>query len=313
MSPPTPAAASQPALVIGGPTASGKTALAVSIARTLGGAIVNGDAFQLYSGLPILTAQPSAAQQAEVPHHLYGEISAGDSLDAASYERLARERIRACWEAGYPPVLVGGSGLYLRAILHGLAHGLPAPDPELRARLEIRPLVELCAQLAEVDPASARNVDLQNPRRVIRALEVCLLTGKPFSSFRTPPAESTAAGIWLTLPRETLHARIAQRASRLFEEGVGEEVRAILPLLGSTARQVIGLHPVASALAGELSEKDAVILITESTRQYARRQETWFRKESALLPTPPEKAVETALQIANERICAFRAQASNSA
>jgi tRNA dimethylallyltransferase len=200
-------ATSQPALVIGGPTASGKTALAVSIAQKLGGAVLNGDAFQLYAGLPILTAQPLAAQRAVVPHHLYGEIPPGDSVDAASYARLAREHIRACWRAGCPPVLVGGSGLYLRAVLRGLAQGLPPPDPELRARLEARPLAELCAELASMDPASARNVDLRNPRRVIRALEVCLLTGKPFSSFRGPPVESPPAGIWLTLPRETLHAR----------------------------------------------------------------------------------------------------------
>jgi tRNA dimethylallyltransferase len=306
-----PDAASLPALVIGGPTASGKTALAVSVARTLGGAVVNGDAFQLYAGLPILTAQPSATQRAEVPHHLYGEISPGNSVDVASYERLARDRIRACWKAGCPPVLVGGSGLYLRAVLRGLADGLPPPDPQLRARLESRPLAELCTELASMDPASAQNVDQNNPRRVIRALEVCLLTGKPFSSFRSPPLEMAPAGIWLTLPRETLHARIAERASRLFEVGVGAEVRAILPLVGATARQVIGLQPVASALNGEMAEKDALLRITESTRQYARRQETWFRKESALLPTSPEKAVEVALQIAFGRIRSVAAQAAD--
>jgi tRNA dimethylallyltransferase len=311
MSLPATDATSQPALVIGGPTASGKSALAVSIAKSLGGAIVNGDAFQLYAGLPILTAQPSAAQRAVVPHHLYGEIRAEESVDAVSYERLARERIRACWKAGCPPVLVGGSGLYLRAILRGLARGLPPPDPELRARLEARPLGELCAQLADLDPASAQNVDLKNPRRVIRALEVCLLTGKSFSSFRATPTEFPPAGIWLTLPRETLHARIAERAARLFEEGVGEEVRAVLPLLGATARQVIGLQPVASTLAGEIPKKDAVIRIIESTRQYARRQETWFRKEDALLPTPPEKAIEIALEIASERLRAVAAQAAD--
>jgi tRNA dimethylallyltransferase len=292
----------QPALVIGGPTASGKTALAISIAQRLGGDVINGDAFQLYSGLPVLTAQPSNAQRALVPHHLFGEIPLDASVDASFYVRLARDRIRLCWKQGRPPILVGGSGLYLRTVLKGLSPGLPAPEPELRAKLDARPLGELCAELALLDPEAARNVDMQNPRRVVRALEVCLLTGKAFSSFRAPP-ESNAplAGIWLALPRETLHARIAHRAAGLFEEGVAAEVQAALPLLGATARQAIGLEQVVSVLAGEVSEQAATLKIVEATRQYARRQETWFRKETVLTPTGPDAALEEALRIAEKR------------
>jgi tRNA dimethylallyltransferase len=238
-----------------------------------------------------------------VPHHLFGAISLWETLDAASYARLARERIALCWKQGRPPILVGGSGLYLSAVLRGLAQGLPAPDPELRARLESVPLEELCVQLGEKDPEALQRVDLLNPRRVIRALEVCLLTGRTFSSFRTPRETDTQpAGISLTLPRETLHERIASRASKLFEEGVAAEVRHALPNLGKTASQVIGLQQVASVLAGDLPESLAVVKIVEATRQYARRQETWFRKESLLTPTPPQHALENALKIAAQRI-----------
>jgi tRNA dimethylallyltransferase len=303
MSPSTKDASQQPALVIGGPTASGKTALAIALARECGGDIVNGDAFQLYAGLPILTAQPSAAQKELVPHHLFGEIPLSETLDAASYARLARERIALCWKQGRPPILVGGSGLYLSAVLRGLAQGLPAPDPELRSRLEAIPLEELCIQLGERDPEALQRVDLMNPRRVIRALEVCLLTGRTFSSFRTPrETDRQPVGITLTLPRETLHERIASRASKLFQEGVAAEVRDALPNLGKTASQVIGLQQIASVLTGDLPESDAVLKIVEATRQYARRQETWFRKETLLTPTPPQQALESALRIAAQRI-----------
>jgi tRNA dimethylallyltransferase len=296
------AAGVQPALVIGGPTASGKTGLAISLAQRLGGDVINGDAFQLYAGLPVLTAQPSAAQRALVPHHLFGETPLNTSVDASSYARLAKERIRLCWKLGRPPILVGGSGLYLRTVLRGLPQGLPSPDLDLRARLEARPLRDLCAELAELDPEAARKVDVQNPRRVIRALEVCLLTGKAFSSFRAPPmADAPLAGIWLALPRDTLHERIALRAAGLFAEGVAAEVQAALPLLGPTARQVIGLEQVASVLAGKNSEQAATLKIVEATRQYARRQETWFRKETVLAPTASEAALEEALRIAEQR------------
>ena len=296
------AAGAQPALVIGGPTASGKTGLAIALAQRLGGEVINGDAFQLYAGLPVLTAQPSAAQRALVPHHLFGEIPLSATLDASSYASLAKERIRLCWKQGRPPILVGGSGLYLRTVLRGLPQGLPSPDQELRARLEARPLQTLCAELAELDPAAARSVDLQNPRRVIRALEVCLLTGRAFSSFRPPPQpDAPLAGIWLALPRETLHERIALRAAGLFAEGVAAEVQAALPFLGITARQVIGLEEIASVLAGEVSEQAATLKILEATRQYARRQETWFRKETVLAAAAPEDAMEKALRMAHQR------------
>jgi tRNA dimethylallyltransferase len=293
----------QPALVIGGPTASGKTDLAIALALRLGGEIVNGDAFQLYSGLSLLTAQPSHEHRALVPHHLFGDLPLQTSMDASSYARLALERIRECWKRGKPPILVGGSGLYLRCVLHGLSEGLPAPNPELRAGLESRSLHELCAELSTLDPEAAQKVDLQNPRRVLRALEVCLLTGRPFSSFR-PPSEGglSAAGIWLALPRETLHERIATRSAGLFAKGVAAEVKSAIPLLGKTAGQAIGLREIASVIAGQSTEEEAILKIVQCTRQYARRQETWFRKEAALLQCSPDSAMDQALRIAARRI-----------
>jgi tRNA dimethylallyltransferase len=162
--------ATAPALVIGGPTASGKSALALSLAQETDGEIINADAFQIYRGLPLLTAQPSPLELASVPHQLVGEFEPSELFDAARYLQIARERIAASRAAGRLPILVGGTGLYIRATLYGLTPGLPAPDATLRAGLEARPLEELARELVGTDPDAAHLVDLQNPRRVVRAL-----------------------------------------------------------------------------------------------------------------------------------------------
>jgi len=292
----------QPALMIGGPTASGKSAFASQLAAEIGGEIVNADAFQLYGGLPLLTAQPSPEDRARVPHHLFGTFALSETFDAARYAVLAHEQIAAIWKRGNLPLLVGGTGLYLRAVLYGLTSGLPAPDLTLRASLEARPLQELCKELVEQDPQALHSMDLRNPRRVIRALEVCLLTRRPFTSFkekREPP--EVAAGVWLALPRAELHARIESRAGRLFEAGVEAEVAAALPELGLTASQAIGIKQVERVLHGHSSRETAAAEISAATRQYARRQETWFRKEAALTPCSPQNALQTALGLLTER------------
>ena len=296
----------QPALMIGGPTASGKSAFAVWLATEIGGEVVNADAFQLYCGLPLLTAQPSVSERGQVAHHLVGEFGLGEIFDVARYVELARERIEAIWARGRLPLLVGGTGLYLRSVLYGLSTGLPAPDAALRSALEARPLSDLCRELCELDSLAGVSVDLQNPRRVIRALEVCLLTGRPFTSFRekrTPP--SVAAGLWLALPREELHQRIEARARGLFEAGVEAEVATALPELGPTSGQAIGVKQVARVLSGEISRQTAVAEISAATRQYARRQETWFRKEVALIPQSPAQAWEAARELLKRRAAAL--------
>lgn len=293
---------SLPALVIGGPTASGKSSLALEIAKHINGAVINADAFQLYDGLPILTAQPSSSDRKQAPHQLFGEIPLAESLDAARYRILAQERIAQSWSVQRPPILVGGTGLYLKAVLFGLSSGLPPPNPSLRSELETLSLEEMQLKLTTLDPGAQRGVDLLNPRRVIRALEVCILTGKPFTSFKDHhPWEGLPAGIWLSLPRETLHQRIQQRAARLFAEGVENEVREALPKLGPTSKQAIGIQPVAEVIAGSLSEEEAVERISAATRQYARRQETWFRKESALQAVSAHEAMDQALELVAKR------------
>lgn len=281
-----------PALVIGGPTASGKTALALKVAGKVGGEIINADAFQLYKGLPILTAQPGPEELEKTPHQLFGEFSVSESFDAARYLALARERIARAWAAGRPPILVGGTGLYIRTLLHGFTPGLPGPDPGLRARLETLPLADLAQELVQRDPGAELGVDLQNPRRVVRALEVCILTGKPFTSFRIRTEWSGApAGVWLSVDREILHQKIELRARRLFSDGVEAEVSGVRQAVGSGAKNAIGFQQVCDVLDGLKSRHEAEENIIASTRQYARRQETWFRKERSLLAVPPEEAL----------------------
>jgi tRNA dimethylallyltransferase len=200
---------------------------------------------------------------------------------------------------GRPAIIAGGTGLYVRALARGLAE-LPSADAALRAELAALSLTELTARLRQLDPAGAAQIDLRNPRRVLRAVEVCLLTGRPFSSFRTEWAGSTPIrGVLLTRPRTELHARIARRTEAMFHAGVVEEVRTAGEI-GPTAAQAIGLREIRGVLAGELSESACRDLITQRTRQYAKRQLTWFRREPGLHPlevAPDEPPVETASRI----------------
>jgi tRNA dimethylallyltransferase len=268
--------------IIAGPTAVGKSDFAVAVAERCGGEIVGADAFQIYRGLDLLTAKPSPELRARVPHHLVGEIPLTQSFDVAQYLALARERIAEIRGRRRVPVVVGGTGMYLRALMRGLAD-LPGADPAIRAELERRPLADLQRQLAELDPEGARHIDLQNPRRVIRALEVCLLTGRPFSSFREQWSAETSPrwGAVLTLDRELLHTRLEHRTVSMFEAGVIDEV-AQCGELGPTASQVLGLREIRAHLRGEIDRAECLTAIVQATRQYAKRQMTWFRREPAL-------------------------------
>ncbi len=287
-----------PFFIIAGPTAAGKSDVAVAVAERCGGEIVGADAFQVYRGLDLLTAQPTRAQRARVPHYLLSEIPLTQSFDVAQYLRAASLRLAEIHARGRVPIVVGGTGLYLRALTRGLAD-LPGADADLRARLESQPLGELQRQLTALDPTAAAQLDLQNPRRVIRALEVCLVTGRPFSSFREqwsgPP--SGVRGVVLTRERTALLTRIHERTEAMFAAGVVEEVRAAGEV-GPTASQTIGLREIRAHLAGQLSRADCIAAIQLATRQYAKRQMTWFRRESALTPidlgiTDPAQLAET--------------------
>lgn len=273
---------SPPLFILAGPTAVGKSDLAVAVAERCGGEIVSADAFQVYEGLDLLTAKPSLPLRARVLHHLIGEIPLNQSFDVAQFLRLAHERIAAIRARGCIPIIVGGTGLYLRALTHGLAE-LPSADATLRGQLESQTTVELGEQLAAVDPASYARIDHQNRRRVIRALEVCRLTGRPFSSFRdqwTTPVTG-ASGVVLNRERAELHERIRMRTEAMFAAGVVEEVRSV-GAIGPTASQTLGWREIRSMIEGTINHGDCVAAIQQATRRYAKRQLTWFRRESHL-------------------------------
>jgi tRNA dimethylallyltransferase len=275
-----PTHASEHAIFILGPTAVGKSDLAVEFAERIGGEIVGADAFQVYAGLDVLSAKPAKALRKRVPHHLIGEVPLGESFSVAKYRVLAEERIVAITARGSVPIVCGGTGLYVRALTHGLAE-LPQADETLRAELAAKPLDELVARLHELDPAA--RVDKKNPRRVIRALEVCLLTGRPFSSNRgewqTPPA---VRGMIVTRERDDLHARIAARTEAMLEAGVIAVIAEVAATgdIGATASQMLGLREIQAHIAGRMGRAECIDAIALATRQYAKRQLTWFRRES---------------------------------
>ncbi len=262
-----------------GPTAVGKSDIAVAVAEGCGGEIVGADAFQVYAGMDLLTAKPSAELMARVPHHLVGEIPLQQPWDVAQWLAAAAVRIEEIHARGRIAIIVGGTGLYVRALSRGLAD-LPPGSPELREALAAKPLHELQRQLTELDPDGARQIDFQNPRRLIRAIEVSVLTGRPFSSFREQwnAARRAARGVVLTRDRDELYARIERRTSMMFADGVVEEVRA-LPEIGPTAGQTLGLREIRAHIAGKLTRDECISAIQQATRRYAKRQMTWFRRE----------------------------------
>lgn len=267
-----------------GPTASGKTALALALARKVDGEIVNGDAFQVYRGLEILSATPSPEEMASSPHHLFGILDPEEAMDAAKYATLAEEIISEIQGRGKRPVIVGGSGLYLKFLTHGIADA-PGADPALRAELEALPVEEVFARLQELDPEEAARQNSQNHRHLSRALEICLLTGGKASerrrNFENPKKLALLRGAVLVWPRDELAERIARRTAKMMEEGAVEEV-AVLPPSAKTVRQAIGVREIEAFLAGEMTREEMQERITISTRQYAKRQRNWFRRESWL-------------------------------
>ncbi|MFN7563563.1 MAG: tRNA (adenosine(37)-N6)-dimethylallyltransferase MiaA, partial [Prosthecobacter sp.] len=267
-------------LFIAGPTASGKSALALELASRLDGEIVNADAFQLYAGLDVITAKPSAADFARVPHHLYGVLLLTEACDAQRYHDLAKRLIEEIASLGKTPLVVGGSGLYLKAITHGLAP-LPQGDAAMREKLRERPLEDKVAELLALDPAAATTVNLRNPRYVERALEICLLTGKPQSELRQSfqTAQPKVRGLVLSWEREALWRRIEARTRQMLASGAIEEVAA-LGEVSLTACKAIGIREIHDHLEGRLTLDQAREAIVIATRQYAKRQATWFRRET---------------------------------
>lgn len=272
-----------------GPTAVGKTEIAAEIARQLGAEIVSADAFQIYRGLDRLTAKPEKAILSSVAHHLLGTVPLTEEMNVEKFREAAVKAIQEIQSRKKQVIVVGGSGLYVKALTHGLSE-LPSPDPALRAQLNEKNLDELRVQLTGLDPVGARGIDLKNRRRVQRALEICLLTGKPLSEqkvgsrgwFQSGSAVTTR-GVFVLRDRAELYQRIDRRVEKMFSEGVMDEVRAATNL-GSTAEKALGFREVRALLAGEISRADCIARIQQGTRQYAKRQLTWFQRQHTFEP-----------------------------
>lgn len=274
------------AFYICGPTASGKSSLAINMANELDGEIVNADAFQLYQGLEIVSAAPSDEEKSQVPHHLYGVLAPTESADAQRYVNLAKPVIAEIISRGKTPIITGGSGLYLKFLTHGAAP-LPTGDAALRAEMDSQSLEALVARLTELDPVEASRTALQNRRFVSRALEICILSGEKASDLRdgwekqTAEISSQLRGLVIQRTREDLHARIALRTKAMLHGGAMEEV-AGLREVSTNLEKAIGFREIRSLVAGEIDRATCEDLINAATRQYAKRQETWFRREKWL-------------------------------
>lgn len=275
-------------LYITGPTGGGKSAVALLLAEATGGEIICADAYQLYRGIPILTAQPPPAELARAPHHLYGSIPLSQEMDAGTFEKLALRTIAEVQSRGRLPIVCGGSGLYLKSLTHGLSP-LPPADATLRRQLESLSTQELADRLLALDPGSAEQLNLQNPRHVARALEICLLTGQPASELKQSWAmpRSGLRGVFLDLPRDYLYDRINARTLDMVAAGVLAEVAAIDDdALSNTASKAIGLWEFRAAADEATSLQEAIASVQQTTRHYAKRQTTWFKRETAFVTIP---------------------------
>jgi tRNA dimethylallyltransferase len=268
-----------------GPTAAGKSDLALDLAEALGGEIVNADASQLYRGMDIGTAKVPVQSRRDIPHHQLDVLDVIQEASVAAYQRAARADLAAVKARGRHPILVGGSGLYVRAALDRLE--IPPTDPELRARLEAeaaeRGTPALYARLRESDPTAAQAIEPNNARRIVRALEVIALTGRPFSA-SMPGRDYLQAtvAIGLTVPREVLDERIQRRVQHMWGSGLVDEVRALDSRglrEGRTASRALGYRQALAQLDGELTEEQAQEQTATLTRRFARRQESWFRPD----------------------------------
>ncbi len=282
-------------VVIVGPTASGKTSLALRLAdavRRLGGEaeIVSADSQQVYRGMDVGTAKASAAERARVAHHLLDVVTPSEEMTAARFAALADAAIAGIAARGRHPIVAGGTGLYVRALLHGLFEGPPA-DPALRARLEREGTAALHARLAGVDPEAAARIDANDLRRLVRALEVYELTGTPISAHqrahdvRNAPRRYPARVVGLDPPRALLRRRIEERVDAMLAAGLIEEVRALAAAghdLSRRAFDAIGYREVRAHLVGALPREQIAGAMKAATRRFARRQLAWFRSEPGI-------------------------------
>ena len=285
-------------IVIVGPTASGKSDLALELARRLGGEILSVDSMQVYRGMDVGTAKPTGAEQAEVRHHLIDLVTAVEEFTVARFVEMADRVIAEARQRGVPLIATGGTPLYYKALFEGLFDG-PAADPVLRERLRAEPPEALHARLAQVDPAAAARIHVNDAKRLVRALEVYELTGRPISSYQTDwtqtQARHEAAWFGLSWEREALNRRINARVKAMIQAGWVQEVQGLLEQYGAlskTAGEATGYAELIGHVHGRLSLEDAVEEIKIATRQLARRQMKWFKRFPGVQWLPGDAARE---------------------
>lgn len=279
-----------PLVIICGPTATGKSDLALEVAEKFNGEVINADSMQLYRGMDIGTAKLTIAQRREIPHHLLDILSVKEDASVAQYQSLARAAIDEIQSRGKVAIVVGGTGLYIKSIIDEM--NFPETDPVLRKKLEdeaeLLGTAELYSRLRLLDPEAAAAIEPGNTRRIIRALEVIEVTGKPYSA--NLPSDTSirfpdALHIGLAMERSSLAPRIEARVHRMFDQGLVDEVRALLAqglLEGTTAQRAIGYAQTIALIDGEISQSQAIEETIVATRQYVRRQETWFKRDQRI-------------------------------
>ena len=283
-------------LLIAGPTSIGKTTVAIDVARYFGCEIISADSRQFYHELKIGTAAPTLEQLNAVKHHFIGNLSLTDNYNVSRFENEVLELLPALFAKNNFVVMVGGSGLYIKAVCEGI-DDLPDIDDELRNSLHLQlkneGIASLRAQLQKLDPEYYSKVDLANPNRIIRALEVCLSTGRPYSVLRKQnPArrDFRIIKIGLNLPREELHERINHRVDLMIEQGLVNEARSFYHQRELNALNTVGYKELFEYFDGKCSLEDAIEKIKTNTRRYARRQITWFKKEADIVWCQPDAA-----------------------
>ncbi|MFD1827521.1 MULTISPECIES: tRNA (adenosine(37)-N6)-dimethylallyltransferase MiaA [Mumia] len=299
-------AVSPPVVAVVGPTAAGKSDLAVALAQRVRGEVVNVDAYQIYRGMDVGTAKLAEAERGGVPHHLLDILDVTEPATVAEFQRWARAALEEVRGRGVTPVLVGGSALYVRAVLD--AFEFPGTDPAVRARLEAelreQGPEEMHRRLAALDPDAATSILVSNGRRIVRALEVVEITGRPFAA--TLPAHTAYYDdvrlLGIDVPRDVLDERIARRVDLMWEAGLVDEVRRLVAeglAGGRTASRALGYSQVLAFLDGTMTEDEAREATVRGTRKFARRQDSWFRKDPRIvwLPYDAPDLVDQALAV----------------
>ena len=269
------------ALYIVGPTGSGKSSLASNIAENVGGEIVNADAFQLYKEIEIVTAAPSKEELTKAPHHLYGTLNLKEESNAAKYSVLAKDKIAKINASDKLAIVTGGSGLYIKSLTHGLLD-LPASDPKVRDELDQLPIEKLIEKIQNIDPVGALTINLKNKRYLVRALEISILCGKPMSEVKKNWKNNNPKfhGVIIERPREELYCRINSRVITMFKSGAPEEIKKLPETISETANKAIGIKEIKEYLNGKISLEGSISNIQKASRNYAKRQITWFKRES---------------------------------